>query len=146
MQTITKVLDGPMQLRDGWIIPESMTVVPGELAWFTFDFKAGIVTWANEVHERGPYTFTYEVQEPSDRLWAAVRETRNQLLTACDWTQLADADLTTEQKQLWLDYRNLLRTIPQRYATPVEIVWPVPPSLVKIQQALIDEEIGVIYD
>ena len=36
-----------------------------------------------------------------------IRAQRNSLLTLCDWTQLPDAPLTTEQKQEWAEYHPL---------------------------------------
>lgn len=60
--------------------------------------------------------------------WNQIRATRNQLLTACDWTILPDSPLTTEQKAAWLTYRQDLRDIPQDYATIESIVWPTEPA------------------
>jgi hypothetical protein len=46
-----------------------------------------------------------------DRAAAANRETRNQLLSDSDWTQMPDSPLTDEAKALWLTYRTSLRDI-----------------------------------
>ena len=61
------------------------------------------------------------------RAWAQVRAERDRLLTACDWTQVADAPLTDADKQAWADYRQTLRDIPQDFATPDDVVWPEQP-------------------
>ena len=61
------------------------------------------------------------------RAWAAVRAERDRLLTACDWTQVADAPLTADEKQAWADYRQALRDIPQTHDDPDDIVWPETP-------------------
>lgn len=59
--------------------------------------------------------------------WDSIRAQRNQLLTQSDWTQLADAPLTQEQKNTWAAYRQALRDVPSSFATPEEVVWPTTP-------------------
>jgi len=61
------------------------------------------------------------------RAWAAVRAERDRLLTASDWTQVADAPLSSAKKQAWADYRQALRDIPQTQDDPDSIVWPETP-------------------
>jgi hypothetical protein len=39
------------------------------------------------------------------------RNTRNQLLTESDWTQMPDSALTDEAKALWVTYRTALRDL-----------------------------------
>lgn len=58
--------------------------------------------------------------------WSAVRVTRNELISACDWTQANDSPLTAEQKAAWAEYRQALRDIPDVYD---DIVWPEKPTL-----------------
>lgn len=55
--------------------------------------------------------------------WEAVRFARNNLLTACDWTQLPDAPVDAV---VWAEYRQALRDITQQ-ADPFNITWPVAP-------------------
>lgn len=55
--------------------------------------------------------------------WDSVRRKRNELLVQSDWTQLADAPLTAEQKTAWAAYRQLLRDVTTRFATPEEVVF-----------------------
>ena len=45
--------------------------------------------------------------------WSKVVLIRNFLLMDSDWTQLGDAQLTTQQKADWVTYRQKLRDIPQ---------------------------------
>lgn len=52
---------------------------------------------------------------------------RQKLLTASDWTQLADVPLTTEQKASWAVYRQSLRDITEQTGFPSEVVWPTAP-------------------
>jgi len=60
--------------------------------------------------------------------WAAIKTVRNELLVLCDWTQTLDAPLTPEQRAAWTRYRQILRDIPQTYASPESVVWPTAPS------------------
>lgn len=64
------------------------------------------------------------IEKPS---WGTIRDERNQLLTQSDWTQLADAPLTQEQKTAWSAYRQALRDVPSSFSTPEEVVWPAIP-------------------
>lgn len=69
-------------------------------------------------------------QAEKDRLESKKREIdelrnkRNQLLTATDWTQVADAPV---DKAAWATYRQALRDIPQQEGFPDNVVWPVAP-------------------
>jgi len=60
-----------------------------------------------------------------------VRIERKMLLTACDWTQLADSPLTLEQKEAWQLYRQQLRDLPEQitiFESMEDVIWPVPPT------------------
>ena len=65
--------------------------------------------------------------EPEPLTWDTIRGQRNFLLAQSDWTQLADAPLTQEQKNAWSVYRQALRDVPSSAATPEEVVWPTAP-------------------
>ncbi len=65
---------------------------------------------------------------PTDEQLASnVRAERNRLLSACDWTQLADAPLTEPQKADWTEYRQALRDVPDQVGFPQNITWPDEP-------------------
>lgn len=57
-----------------------------------------------------------------------VRRRRNAMLTACDWTQAADAPLTTEVRAAWASYRAALRDVPEQPGFPADVAWPVAPG------------------
>ncbi|MGE4191776.1 MAG: tail fiber assembly protein [Pseudodesulfovibrio sp.] len=56
-----------------------------------------------------------------------VRAERDALLTACDWTLLRDAPLSTEQVAEWAAYRQELRDVPQQAGFPQAVTWPEAP-------------------
>jgi hypothetical protein len=62
-----------------------------------------------------------------DLAWKAVRAERDRLLSVCDWTQVADAPLTADDRQAWADYRQALRDVPQDFDSPDDVVWPETP-------------------
>jgi hypothetical protein len=65
-----------------------------------------------------------EINYRLENQWFIVRETRNELLAECDWTQLADIPQAT--KDLWASYRQELREITNQ-SNPFNIEWPVKP-------------------
>lgn len=77
--------------------------------------------------EPAPTIFTKPEPEPEPLTWASVRRKRNKILSQSDWTQLADAPLTQEQKNAWVAYRQALRDVPLSFSTPEEVVWPAIP-------------------
>lgn len=60
--------------------------------------------------------------------WAAVRSRRNQLLRACDYTQLPDYPATEAVRQEIAAYRQALRDIPAQGDDPWGISWPETPA------------------
>lgn len=57
---------------------------------------------------------------------ASIRAQRNQLLRACDWTQLGDSPADTAK---WRLYRKELREVPQQAGFPASVSWPVSPDV-----------------
>ncbi len=74
-----------------------------------------------------------EIQELNDRAAVAdldfsmVRSQRNNMLSVCDWTQLADASLGAHTAEEWATYRQELRDIPATYSKVSEVVFPDDP-------------------
>jgi hypothetical protein len=58
--------------------------------------------------------------------WKAdmVRKERNYKLMECDWTQLQDAPVNSQD---WVSYRNALRDLPSQSGFPWDITWPDKP-------------------
>jgi hypothetical protein len=83
----------------------------------------------------GVWTLTWVVADASDAevgarvydQWRNVRNDRNSLLASCDFTQLADAPVTTEQRAEWVVYRQALRDVTLQ-SDPFAIVWPTSPT------------------
>jgi hypothetical protein len=69
-----------------------------------------------------------ELQAKSDSQAAQVRKQRDDLLAACDWTQLSD---TPVDKQAWATYRQALRDISTQTGFPWEVVFPNDPNYVE---------------
>ena len=54
-----------------------------------------------------------------------IRDKRNQLLSASDWTQVADAPV---DQSAWAAYRQALRDVPQQVGFPSSVIWPDQPE------------------
>ena len=63
-----------------------------------------------------------EIDYRIENQWFIVRQTRNELLAECDWTQLAD--IPSETKAIWSEYRQSLRDITSQ-TNPFSITWTV---------------------
>lgn len=55
---------------------------------------------------------------------AGVRARRNELLAACDWTQMIDVALNPAEIAAWQEYRQQLRDLP--VAVTQDNMWAVP--------------------
>ena len=72
-----------------------------------------------------------EIQSAKDSAMAQLRATRNALLLACDWTQMADC--TIPKKTEWATYRQTLRDFPSTVSDArATIDWPHNPDWVDI--------------
>ena len=91
------------QLTDGWVASESGGVV-------TVTEPAG---W---------------LENKTNEAWRKIRKERNQLLGESDYIMVSDAPITTEKKEEWETYRQVLRDIPQDYDSPDEVVYPDKPE------------------
>ena len=96
---------------------------------------AGIPVVVEESNEElGSYAFRDLTEEQRLKVkfilygWEAVKVQRNSLLSQTDWTQLSDAVLSIEEKAAWQEYRQALRDIPQDFANPEDVIWPVKPG------------------
>ena len=67
-----------------------------------------------------------EITQLTENKWSEVRFVRNQYLSECDWTQLSDSPLSTEQKAEWVTYRQELRDVTLQ-TDPFNIIWPTKP-------------------
>jgi len=71
-----------------------------------------------------------EIQAAKDSAMAQLRATRNALLLACDWTQIADC--TIPKKTEWATYRQTLRDFPSTISDArANITWPHNPDWVE---------------
>ena len=55
----------------------------------------------------------------------SLRGDRNQLLAQSDWMANSDSPAMTDA---WKTYRQALRDITNTYKSPMDVVWPTPPS------------------
>lgn len=101
----------------------------------SFDPATENCNQVNPTLENGEWVMTWEVSPASseevaerlERKSAEVRQQRNQLLTECDWTQLADSPLDAATKAAWATYREDLRSVPEQAGFPWNVEWPTKP-------------------
>lgn len=102
------------------------TLYPDAL-WGLTDNDLSTLTWAESNADGMPSQADLDAAWPAvqtERAWAVVRAERDRLLTACDWTQVADAPVDPAP---WAAYRQTLRDIPQDFDSPDDVIWPEAP-------------------
>ena len=83
-----------------------------------FQFNVNSKTWVDVRTEQQKYD---EAAQP-------IIQTRNQLLSISDWTQIPNNPLTTDQQTAWATYRQELRDITAQSGYPFNVIWPTPPT------------------
>lgn len=99
--------------------------------WMPYD-EATEKLSACEPYIDGDWVYTVEVmpltpediEARNEAQAQSVRAQRDQLLLACDWTQLSDSPVDPLP---WSAYRQELRDVPQQAGFPWTVVWPVSP-------------------
>jgi len=86
------------------------------------------VDGVTEIQSRPDVAAILAAHNPNTPAWDDIRKERDALLAKCDWTQLADAALTIEEKAAWSDYRQALRDIPQTFENPEDVIFPSVPG------------------
>jgi hypothetical protein len=103
--------DGVEQIEGKWYTKYILGPV------FTDSTVDGVTTTAAEAE--AAYKATKDAEQSAN-----VRTSRNDLLTKCDWTQLADS---TADKAVWATYRQSLRDVTAQDGFPWNVTWPEAP-------------------
>jgi hypothetical protein len=112
-------LEGTPMLPGSATWEEPPTVSAGFVAVFEEEEDEWTVVEQDDVDEFDPI--------PSDDTAGIVRADRDRMLRLSDWTQLADAPITTEQVVAWATYRQALRDVPEQPGFPETVTWPTAP-------------------
>ena len=117
----------------------------GEYKWRDYEMEAGDSTEAQAIFDKLKEAFYLmdsveresfqsdlsEAYYASKNIsWHGIRLVRNFLLSDSDWALMPDAQISEEEKELWLKYRQKLREIPQveQYAEPTDVKFPINPT------------------
>ena len=68
-----------------------------------------------------------EKKQADDAQALRIRMGRNELLKHCDWTQLNDSEVQSNNDE-WLAYRKALRDLPTTAGFPWDVTWPADPG------------------
>ena len=117
-------IDASLDMRG--MLDENGDPVLNEAAEIVKEYK--LQAEVTEMEYKLPKEFTVTITDIGDSLAvAALRAQRDRLLTASDWTQLPDADLTAAQLNLHKIYRQALRDLPANTVDSSNPEWPVKP-------------------
>ena len=70
--------------------------------------------------------FLEKLNNPPTPTWETIRQKRDELIKSSDWIFLPD--VTLQNKESWLTYRQALRDLPQTFSDPSEVIWPEKPE------------------
>ena len=119
-----------IRLSDGSTRTDARTFTPVELTDAGYngpydrpscDSLTETVTWDGTSFSVRPFS-----PAEIDAQWMLVRQQRNALLEASDWTQIEDYDLCAA-RAAWATYRQELRDITTQ-ANPLDLNWPQSPA------------------
>ena len=125
-----------LQWYDTWGEVEYNDGTPNERLEELGIFEQAVEDYNNEiVRIENQRIADEEAAEAARDYWSELRTLRDQRLTESDWTQVADAPLTEEQKIAWQSYRQALRDLPENITDPKPLVldpnhpdWTIKPS------------------
>lgn len=125
-----------IQSWQGAALPSGYAIVPDTMDTSDFYAYNGCVDLAvtdNTVTAIAPNVTAWQAWKatlPDDTAITArqVRRDRDQKLTDCDWTQMADCPLDVATKTAWQTYRQALRDVPNQSGFPNDVTWPVAPE------------------
>ena len=88
--------------------------------------------WGSALYERVGDNVVVRSQSVLDaesipKAWEQLRGKRGSLLSASDFSQLLDTDLTSDEKAAYVVYRQVLRDLPENTIDPKNPVWPAIP-------------------
>jgi hypothetical protein len=91
------------------------------------NYKLILVGIVERLEKLEAICFEGVILQEADTSWDIVRAKRNYLLKSTDWTAVSGC---TVAPMAWVQYRQELRDLPQKFATAElnQIVWPVQPS------------------
>ncbi len=122
------------RVPDRWLIPANSTLMAPPV--FNEDQEAYWTGSSWEVRDILATSTTQTVTDEQELTWELAKQKfgstwdtfrtfRNMELSQTDWVALPDVN--TPNKQAWLEYRQEIRDLPQRYSTPEMIIWPTKP-------------------
>ena len=121
----------PEYIENGWIDCEIEHPIYGWIPYTcdpsntaeSFDCK---LLFEKMKKHANPYVPKATTPPSGNDLSMEVRNKRNILLSASDWTQLPDVPDATKQK--WAEYRQALRDVTDQPNFPQSVTWPTKPS------------------
>lgn len=157
MENRSKAGNGDIKLKIIQVTSNKTGAYPPSQDWYSQSLPQGYALWPDDLDDADFYahngfvTLTVEQVDGVDTVtgyapdleaweaWKAgqpdpalesarqVREQRDALLAACDWTQMPDNPMPEEEKEAWREYRQALRDVPEQEGFPETVTWPDEP-------------------
>lgn len=114
-----------LQIQTSWVLPDIIRAA-GQ------DIKAAYVADSylylpdvSQVDADAALAAYDDAASQEAKQWAIVRDQRNAMLDASDWTQMADNGMSAAVRAAWVDYRQALRDITTQ---TLPVTWPSEPT------------------
>ena len=102
-------LESELQKKDIWLLPADCTLIEPPKAKKGFDIVWNGEAWEYKELEKEPKPYA----PTDDELKAQVRAVRNMYLEQTDKVMLVDYPITDDERELYKQYREYLRTYPE---------------------------------
>ena len=114
-----------LQIQTSWVLPDIIRAAGQDIkAAYVADSYLYLPDVSQVDADRALASYN-DSQAQEAKQWAIIRDQRNAMLDASDWTQMADNGMSAAVRAAWVDYRQALRDITTQ---TLPVTWPTEPS------------------
>jgi len=114
-----------LQIQTYWVLPDIIRAAGQDIksAYVADNFL--YLPDVSQVDADAALATYNDAESQEAQQWAIVRDQRNAMLDASDWTQMSDNGMSAAVRAAWVDYRQALRDITTQ---TLPVTWPSEPT------------------
>jgi hypothetical protein len=111
---------------NGWLPVETITENKDVIVSTNYIIEESLVKEIITTRDKTEEEINEEAKIQLANEWIPIRNYRDLLLKQTDTGVVSDKweQMTAAHKQLWINYRQALRDIPQHFTNPSDVIWP----------------------